>query len=587
VLYRHGLLAMPVVLLLVSLAYAAPSPLDLQAELGFGGWIVPGAWTPLRVEITTREAIDGELVVGTGAASGQQSLWRHPLQLSAGARQRIDLDVIIGDPRRPVVLSVHRRGVTLVSTRMMTTALRATEGIVIALTDDAAGLEVVASLPRGLRPAYLREAQLPRRWQDYEGVALVVVRDLIDNRLLPAQREALIHWVGQGGRVLVTGGDAQAMRLSWLRDILPAHASGTTRSAVLRTISGTGRPVPILQITPRPTAEVIRDGGMIVSARWYYGRGVTTVWAFDPFVPEARAWPTRRRLWSSVLEIQPRPAASSADVGRVLPISQSLPGRAQGGLALLTVLYVLAVRYAQRRWVPRTGWLGMIAITLVFGSLMYAFAVNARATAVAATQVTVIETLADRIFARAATYVSVANPYGSPYRLRAPEGATLRSLDGVAAIYFRGSNDVAAASSARGLIFESLQIVPQAVRARIVERGGGAELVVRTHPGMSISSPVVFLRGRIHNLPDFTESLSFALDPTKWEGVDGRSGQIRGEIRGQIRSALYARLREMEHLRERPWLIGWVSDSRASVSLSRGHAGPAWQLLVAEVERGP
>ena len=594
---------MPVVFLLTALAHAAPAPLqkfadanvpatpgapvDLQADLGFGGWIVPGAWTPLRVDIATREAIDGELVVSTGAAAGHESLWRHPLQLGPGARQRIELDVIIGDPRRPVVLSVYQGGVLLVSTRIVTTALRVTEGVVLGLTQDAAGLEIVTGLTGGLRPAYLRESQLPRRWQDYEGVALVVVRDLIDSRLLPAQRDALIQWVGQGGRLLVTAGDSPALHLSWLRAVLPARGGVAARSLVLPRVSGTSRPVPVIEITPHPAADVMTDGGAPVSARWHYGRGIATVWAFDPFTPEARAWPARRALWASLFEMPPHPAIPSADVARVLPLSQALPGRAQLGLAVLILLYVLAVRYAQRRWAPQSGVLGVIITALIFGTLMYAFAVSARGSAIAATQVTLIEVQGGLSSARATTYISIANAYGSTYRLMAPEGATIRPLDGTAVTYFRASNDVAAAGPVRGLIFESLQMIPQVVRARMVGHGSGTELVVQTDPGLQVTRPVVFLGGRIHGLPDFEEHLSFVLDPTKWEGVNGSEGSFRGDVRGQIRSALYARLRESEHLRERPWLIGWVSDPRARVSLSRGDAGPAMQLLVARVETGP
>lgn len=585
-LCKHGLLAMLAVFLLTPRGHAALAPIDLRADLGFGGWIVPGAWTPLRVDITAREPLDGELVVSAGTASGRESLWRAPLQLGPGTRQRLDLDVIVGDPRRPVVLSVYHRGALLVSTRIMTTALRVTEGIVLGLTSDAAGLEIVARLPQGLRPAYVRESQLPRRWQDYEGVALVVVRDLIDSRLLPVQRDALVQWIVQGGRLLVTDGDSPALRLSWLREVLPARAGAAARFLVLPLVSGTDRAVPVVEITPHPAADVTRDGGVAVSARWHYGRGVATVWAFDPLTPEARAWPTRRRLWSSLFEMQSHPALPSADLGRVLPISQALPGRAQLGLLVLTVLYVLAVRHAQRRWVPHSGWLGLIASTVISGGLMYAYAVSARGSAIAATQVTVIEIQGDLRSARAATYVSIVNAYGSTYRLRAPEGATIRALDGNAVTYAR-TNDIASAGPGRGLIFESLQVIPQIVRARIVEQGSRTQLTVRTIPGLRIASPVVFLRGRIYRLPDFEEQLSLVLDPTKWEGVNGREGSFRGDIRGQIRSVLYARLREMEDLRERPWLIGWVNDPRARVLLSPGDAGPALQLLAARVETSP
>ena len=159
---------MPVVFVLAALA--APAPVDLEAELGFGGWIVPGVWMPLRVEIGSRDALDGELVVSTGAGQRSQITWRHPVTLGPGTRQRLHLDVIIDDPRDPVQVSIRNRGVVLVQKAIPTGALRAADGVVIGVTEDAAGLEIVGALPRRLRPAYLRESQLPVRWQDYEGV---------------------------------------------------------------------------------------------------------------------------------------------------------------------------------------------------------------------------------------------------------------------------------------------------------------------------------------------------------------------------------------------------------------------------------
>lgn len=573
-------MAMPVVFVLAALAAGSPAPVDLEADLGFGGWIVPGVWMPLRVEIGSRDALDGELVVSTGAGPRPQITWRHPVTLGPGARQRLHLDVIIDDPRDPVVVSI-RNGGTVVAKAIPTGALRAAEGVVIGVTEEAAGLEIVGALPRRLRPAYLRESQLPVRWQDYEGVALVVVHDLDDAHLLPAQREALIQWVAQGGRLLVTGGESPAVSTPWLLDLLPADPGAPATPVVLRALTGSSRPVPVIEITPRRGATRVSEGGTIVSARRQYGRGAVTLWAFDPLAPAARAWATRRRLWSDLLETLPGPPVASADLGRVLPASQSLSGRAQLGVAALTALYIFAVRYAQRRWLPvRAGWLVLLVVILTFGSLMYAYAATARGSAIAATQVTVIETLPGLRTARATTYVSVANPYGGRYRLEAPREGALRPVDRIPVTYLGSSSHLAASGAGRGLVFESLQMLPHPAVARMVGREDGAGLIVHTGPGVNVSSPALFLRGRIYPLPDFREQLSLVLDPTKWEGVGSRAPDP-ADLRSQIRSALYARLRESMLLRDRPWFVGWVTDLRPRVTLSDASAA-ALQLLVVE-----
>lgn len=577
---------MPVVFLLAGAAAGSPAPVDLEAELGFGGWIVPGVWIPLRIEVAAHSAVDGELVIRTGTAQRPVS-WRHPLRLGAGARQRLDLDVIIDDPREPVVLSVTVRADLLAERTIPTGPLRAAEGIVIGVTDDAAGLEIVTDLPTRLRPAYLREVQLPVRWQAYEGVALVVVRDLQDSRLLPAQREALIHWVAQGGRLLVTGGESLMLQAPWLLDLLPARPGVAARKVALPGLTGSGRPVPVIEIRPRPGVGTVAESGTIAAAHWRYGRGVVTVWAFDPLTPDARAWPARRRLWSSLLEMRTQPAVASPDLGRVLPSSQGLSGRAQAGLAVLMVVYILVVRHALEHWVPaRGGWLSLAAVTLIFAGVMDAFAETARGSAIAGTQVTVIETMANLGSARAATYVSVVNPYGGTFRLQAPAGALLRPLERIPVTFLNASNHLSASAVGRGLLFESLQVLPHRAVARIVEHDGGAELTVRGSMRVRVESPVLFLRGRVYLLPDFADELSVVLEPTKWEGLEAR-GPIPQDLRSQIRFAIYARLREADALRDRPWLLGWVSDARARVTLSDSPAVAALQLLVIEVETDP
>src|SRR2546426_5046768 len=282
---------------------AAPSPSQgepgppaatLRVDVGWAGWIPLQAWLPVHVDLQASLPIDGEVVVDVPVQGYDAPLsFRQPVRLLPGAPQRVAIEAFIPDTRGVLAVRLVASGREVTRREVPLSASRAVEAVVLALTHEPAGLEFLADLTRKIRAAYITEVDLPVQWQGYAGVQLLVVRDLDERAVSPAQQRALEQWVVQGGRLLVTGGAPLAvLRAPWLLRMLPADPVGLTEVQRPDVLPGLRGPISATTLKLRPGAA-----GGPMGARWRWGAGHVLVWAFDPFAPELRSWSGRAAMW--------------------------------------------------------------------------------------------------------------------------------------------------------------------------------------------------------------------------------------------------------------------------------------------------
>lgn len=272
---RLGLILVVLLICLVGRPTSATeaAPIDMRVELGWSGWIVPGVWLPVRVDLAANEDLDGVLLVEVPQTQKADLITHQiPVRITAGARLRLTAEVIVTDPRQPVRVRIVQGGREVARREIVPTSARTVEKVVAALTEDAAGLEFLSGLPRKVGGVYLSEEDLPERWQTYGGIEWLVIRDLDDRRVLPPQRHAIRQWVEQGGRLLVTGSDPR-LHASWLSDLLPATIRGTGQAPPTGALSGVAGPIEIALVDPRPGASVSPTVGPPLMVRWRHGRG--------------------------------------------------------------------------------------------------------------------------------------------------------------------------------------------------------------------------------------------------------------------------------------------------------------------------
>ncbi len=575
---------MPLVafLLLCHPALSATAGLRLDVEVGFAGFLVPGVWTPVRVNITAPSSLDGMLVIDVPDVHGTRTPYRYPLHLLAGTRQEIRADVVVPDPRVPLIVRVVGGEREIERREVLLSGARTVDGVVVALARDVAGLEFITSLSGRLRPAYIHADTLPVRWQSYEGVTAVVIRDLEETQVLAAQRQALREWVAQGGRLVVTGSDLLVnAKGSWLESLLPAIPVGSSEVPASAVLPGVRASLSVAVVTPRPGATtVLADGTIPLIVQGRYGRGRVTLWAFDAFSPTLRGRPTLRAMWREVLTSAQPGSVASRTLAEALPSAPSLPGAVQAQIALFLVLYIVALRWTLRRLgAVRHGWLGATAVVVAFGALLYGSAVTARRSATSMFQISLAEVIPDVGVARVTTYAALIAPYGGSFQLMAPVDATIRPFGGSALNVFGTAGQIAGQAPPDAIRFELVQVLPMAVRGLMTMGGEGLHIEIENQSGLVIREPIISLNGQIYILPEIRTHLSAVLDPAKWEPFDPQRVHT-DDLARRVRHWALGRLGpDVIIRRDRAFLIGWVDDARLAVR-SQVQRGSAVHLLV-------
>jgi hypothetical protein len=549
-----------VVAILASPAGGAPA-FSLRAQAGWSGWIPLGAWVPVRVELSSPDAVDGTVVVEVPVwEQGGVMSYRQPVRLAPGAPQRLTLDVIVPDARRVLIVRMIAQGRELARAEIPLTTAHAVEGVVLAVTREPTGLEHLSDLSRKIRPAYITEAELPVRWQGYAGVSLVVLHDLDARVVTPAQEHALDQWVAQGGRLVITGGE-QLMRLRapWLVQMLPATPVGLTFGPTQ--LPGVHGPIASAVLSARGGA-VMRGP---LRAQWQWGAGSVTVWAFDALAPELRTWAGQSALWEEALNAPVRPWLVSRDLLRILPTSRPLPAGVQAWLAALAVVYIVAARAALRRAGRlRAGWLLVPALAAAFGPVMYGFALQARHIGTVAVQAVVVEAIPDMEVARVRTVVALLSPYGGVFELTAPGGASLQPVE-PRPLIFNGPATVSGQAPASGLQLDVMQVVSTPAQGRLIADPDGQRVEITLGSVQTIDEPLLVRRGQIYRLPRIAAALSAHLDATRWEPFTPLPSPPLN-LADRLRQEVLARLsRQAAGADVTTWLVGRIDDPQLSL----------------------
>jgi len=509
---------------------------DVRADVGIDGWFAPGKIAPLRVEVRAAAPLAGTLRIEVPAEIRDAAPVTHilPLAVPAGGRHQVYLDIVVRDPRRPILITLRGARGERLRVEVPLGARRVVDGVVAALTREAAGLEFLSGPDEKRRPAYLSEDGLPVRWQSYEPVDLLIIRDLDPRAVAPAQQQALVEWIAQGGRLLVVAPHRLHLaEARWLQELIPSAGERA------------------------------------------YGHGLVAATAEDLFAPVLRGRGALRARVTALLTRPGAPSLAPPVLADVLPATRPLPGATQFGLAALSVLYILVLRGVLPR-VParRSGWVGLAVVVAVGTAGLYGVAADARTSASSLAQLSVVEVLGTLPAARAVTYASVIAPYGGRFAVRAPGGAEARPLGGAGVTYDAARREISGAASAGQVVIVARQIVP--VRLQVRWSPSGALTVDRA--GGDLQHAVLYRRRQLYRLPPDLGG-TILIDPARWEPVD-RPGTLGLDVAGRAMDALF---RQLDRAGDGSWLVAQTADDRLGLRTASGAAGDAVRLVVAAV----
>jgi len=430
-------------------ARAASSPAAdrrLDVRLGFGGIVKIGVPLPLEVVLPPLPASGPAEMVIDAPALGPQAgqvvtTTAVPFESVADTVRVIGAPVVISDPRRPLNIRVMVRGQKVLGTSVAVSPERVGGRVVVALSDDRTGLAALHRLPGRVAVAYVTAEALPRRWQEYAAVDLLVIRDLDPAALDVAQQEALLRWVRAGGRLLLVVRPAAAARSTetagspggrapvfpaYLDSLLPADVGPiralSSAAGLAAQYGGTmpSGPLTVATLLPRAGAGHVDLSGVpvIASADPGMGAGQVMIWGFDPWRPPLIEWSGRLRLWEEALGREPAPRLDMEGLAEHLAAGTPLDPAVHAQVFTAILLYI-ALLLGLRRWTPTVaGAAGALLIVLAALGAFPVLAEIVRDRSATLAQVTIIEPVGAGS-ARATTVAVVAVPYGGRYRVTA------------------------------------------------------------------------------------------------------------------------------------------------------------------------
>jgi len=202
---------------------------EFRAELGFGGFSVPGRWVPLTIDCGEGgdRAGGGASVLVLRLGEEGREIGSETFPATEGGRIECPVSIEVG-LESIVVRLVSAQG-TLAETRIDARSRIFPGHLVLACGLDARSRLAIASclLPAEPVQAVAMDARdLPTNGLDYDGVSALALEDP-GACLSPAQKEALLAWLGMGGSLAVAssleGEDSflaslgLAKELSWTR----------------------------------------------------------------------------------------------------------------------------------------------------------------------------------------------------------------------------------------------------------------------------------------------------------------------------------------------------------------------------------
>jgi hypothetical protein len=193
---------------------AQENSIQIAAELGFGNLFHPESPLPIQIDVSSTQSVEGRMEIVTQ----EKTIYETPISLSLGARKRWRLTLPSITDNSVIVKIIDTRGKILSEQQIF--------GIKI---QNATSLLVVVQEDTGQRFSFPKE-EISNQWQTagiaseslpenpiaYMGVTAILWRSDKAQALTPAQLQALVLWVKNGGRLIIAGGRTVAPEISSL-----------------------------------------------------------------------------------------------------------------------------------------------------------------------------------------------------------------------------------------------------------------------------------------------------------------------------------------------------------------------------------
>lgn len=419
-----------------------PSGVNLTVRAGYDGYYKANTWIPLRVILeNSGPGFDGRVEVRTLRSGGAETVYAYPISLPTTSRKEITLYLFPENYLGTLdVFLVDSDGAQSAQAEARLNSIGAADRLFGVLAGSPSAFNVLAEidpLNGTAAVAQLEPNDLPAQANGLDMLDVLVVSDVDTGFLTAQQREALAHWIANGGRLIVSGGPGWQKTAAGLGDLLPLLPNATRTLPGAGSLQGyaasahavTGEAI-VATGALAPDAEVLAgDAGLPLLARRKIGYGEVYYLAVDPALAPLKGWDGAADLYRAMIGapldrpgwaygIQDWYSASAA--ASTLPNLQLPPSSLICGFLGLYIVAVGPLNYILVRALKRRelAWLNVPVLVILFTVAAIVLGNQSRGSQPILSRLSIVQVWPDDDRARASGIVGVFSPFRASYRLQ-------------------------------------------------------------------------------------------------------------------------------------------------------------------------
>ncbi len=393
--------------------YAGAERVSMEAEVGFNGTYLMGAWTPIRVRIeNTGSDLEGSLEAVVKAGQRTSIVYSTPVSLPNTSVKEYTIYARISELER--YLDIHlkdKRGKILQTQRVTPLSPIGSDSYLLGLiTEDQPSLGYWKEKPAASRllsnyePVYLDASDFPVRSEVLSSFSILILNNMDTGIFRQEQLDALQVWLQEGGILIIGTGVNGRRTLSGLEKLdLPVTAGELKaldsfkllEEMTERQVLGTA-PLQLMDLHVEDGRAVLSDdeNGLV----WVFSKGSGTIYlsAFDLGTEPIISWTGNKLLWDRLLTQSLKPAAAyglrnpyrklyynTRGIGEILGNIEAME-MPSVMLILFIFLFYLALagpvnymflkRIDRREW----SWLTIPALSILFAALVFGLGYNTK-----------------------------------------------------------------------------------------------------------------------------------------------------------------------------------------------------------------
>lgn len=445
-------------------SFAAPGSaqrpgLKMAAHAAFDGSFKYGEWLPIWVELeNTGSDLEAEISVRLVGGTGT-SVFATPASLPTGSRKRIPLYVLANNFTHELDVQLVKDKQVLASQKVAVSPRPNLNYLVGIVAPQRGALSILGTiiLPGQSRLKELLDltlADIPERAEGLRSLDSLVLNDVDTSSLTPEQKQALLAWVRQGGRLIVGGGAGAQRTASGLpAELLPLLPRRVIEVDTLPGLAPLANDLPIRVPGPFVIATgesdesqgrtlAMQDGVPLVRERTV-GSGAVDFVALDLTVAPFDAWSGAPRFWETIVSPGSSypdwlPPDASLRQMRSTPMYYALTNLPSldlpsvRSLAVLLGIYILLVgpvNYVLLRWRKKLhyAWITIPVLTLAFSAGAFGLAYLQRGTDLILNKIATVRIQPDGT-ADVNSYIGLFSPAQQSYEIEVAGGGLLSPL---------------------------------------------------------------------------------------------------------------------------------------------------------------